>query len=136
MSTLIKHDGIVDKVKDGVVIVSINAKSACSGCHAKGACGGMDCLDKEVEVLTKDSYSVGEQVRVCISTAVGFKALFWGYLLPFLLLIGVIITAVMSKMSEDIAAILGLSATAFYYLLLYPMRHKLSKQFRFEIERA
>ena len=136
MSILIKHDGIVDKVKIGVVIVSINTKSACSGCHAKGACGGMDCLDKEVEVFTDDNYSIGDQVRVCISTAVGFKALFWGYLLPFLLLIGVIIGAVLSNISEDIAAILGLSATAFYYLILYPLRHRLSKQFRFKIERV
>lgn len=135
MSTLIKHDGIIDKIEPGKVYVSINSQSACSGCHAKGACGGMDCLDKEVEVETEESFNLGEPVRVCISTAVGFKALLWGYLLPFLLLIGVIIGAVLSKLPEDKAALLGLTATALYYLMLYPLRHRLSRQFRFTIER-
>ncbi len=135
MDELIKHDGVVTKVENGKVFVLINSQSACSGCHAKGACGGMDCLDKEIIAQSNETFEIGEQVKVCISNSLGLKALFWGYLLPFLILVGSIVVAINLGVTEDRSAVIGISATALYYLLLYPFRGKLSKQFQFKIER-
>lgn len=134
MTTLIKHDGMVIKSENGTVTVKINSKSACSGCHAKGACGGMDCLDKDITIYTLDPYNVGDHVSVSISTALGFTALFWGYLLPFIILVGTIVLCISLELKEDSAALTGLGATATYYLLLYPLRKKLAKKFQFKIE--
>ena len=50
MSQIIEHSGIVQHIDGKHIRVQILQESACSGCHAKGACTAADMKDKYVDV--------------------------------------------------------------------------------------
>jgi sigma-E factor negative regulatory protein RseC len=135
MSGEISHKGIIKSLTDQQIVVSIVNESACSSCHAKGACTAADMQDKEVEIrnFTGD-YRIGQSVQVIGKTSQGFKALFYGYVLPFLLIMLVLITLTSLQFSEGISGLISLSILVPYYLILYLTRNKIRKSFEFEIK--
>lgn len=135
MNELIRHKGHIVKIENKTVWVQIEAASACSGCHAKGACGGMDCSQKEIEVPTDETFQLNEPVIVAIGKQLGFLALFLGYILPFCLLVGGIIVSSLYQLEEGICALIGLGLTACYYLALIPFRAAIRRQIKFTLTR-
>ncbi|RKD90155.1 SoxR reducing system RseC family protein [Mangrovibacterium diazotrophicum] len=135
MSGEITHTGIVKKLSEKGLIVSIINESACASCHAKGACTAADMKDKEVEIHHFDGeYSVGQHVSIIGKTEQGFKALFWGYLLPFLLVLTILIVSTSIGLSEGISGLSAIAVLVPYYLFLYLFRNKMKKSFEFEIK--
>lgn len=135
MSGEIIHTGIVKKLSGKGLVVSIINESACASCHAKGACTAADMKDKEVEIHHFDGeYSVGQHVTIIGKTEQGFKALFWGYILPFLLLLTILIISTSIGLSEAISGLSAIAVLVPYYLLLYLFRNKMKKSFEFEIK--
>ena len=47
---MIEHQGIITSISDKKISVKIIQQSACSTCHAKGACMAADSKEKVVEV--------------------------------------------------------------------------------------
>ena len=87
-SNIIEHSGIVESIENNVVKVNILSASACSSCHAKGSCGVAETENKIVENFNPEkTFSVGEHVNVVAEESLGFKALFYAYLLPFILIL-------------------------------------------------
>jgi sigma-E factor negative regulatory protein RseC len=117
------------------LIVNIVNQSACSSCHAKGACSVADYQDKEIEIthFTKQ-YSVGQQVNVIFQESKGFTALIWGYVFPFFLVLFTLIAALEITGNELKSGILSLVILIPYYITLYFFRHLLKKVFKFEVE--
>lgn len=135
MSGEISHKGIIKSLTDQQIVVSIVNESACSSCHAKGACSAADMQDKEVEIRNfSGEYRVGQSVQVVGKTSQGFKALFYGYVFPFLLIMLVLITLTSLQFSEGISGLISLSILVPYYLILYLTRNKIRKSFEFEIK--
>lgn len=135
MSEEITHNGIIKKLSENKIIVGIINESACASCHAKGACSAADMKDKEVEIYRfQGDFSVGQQVTIVGRKSQGFKALLYGYLLPFILLMAVLIIATSINISEGIAGLLAIGILAPYYLVLYLMRNQMKKSFEFEIK--
>ena len=90
----IKHKGIIKSVENDVIKVTIQNVSACASCHAKGVCSVSDVKEKTIEIFNnKNSYSIGDEVNVLLQQSLGFKALFLGYVLPFII---VLITLIMA----------------------------------------
>lgn len=117
------------------LVVSIINQSACSTCHAKGACTIADVQEKEVEITPDGhSYYPGQEVTVILKEVQGFKALFYGYLLPFLLVLATLITASSITGNEVFSGLLALGILIPYYTTLYFFRHILKKVFKFEVE--
>lgn len=133
MKDLVRHQGRVIRLEKAAVWVAIDSASACSGCHAKGACGGLDCSQKEICVPTNQKFNIGDSVTVGISTKLGFAALILGYILPFLLLIGGIIIPSLFNVEEGLCALIGLSAVVIYYLALIPFKAFFGKKIHFTI---
>lgn len=132
---LLKHTGIVKQVTPTSLIVSIINQSACSGCHAKGSCNVADDGEKDIEITRfSNQYSPGSEVTVIFRESSGFKALFLGYILPFLILMITLITAIEIIENEITGALVALAALAPYYIILYLMKEKLKKAFTFELE--
>jgi hypothetical protein len=50
MSQIIEHSGIIENINGSNIRVQIIQESACSGCHAKGACSAADLKDKYIDV--------------------------------------------------------------------------------------
>jgi sigma-E factor negative regulatory protein RseC len=131
----IRHIGFVKSVSDRSLIVSIINQSGCASCHAKGACTTADLQEKEVEINNfSRNYSPGEMVTIVFRQSQGFAAVFWGYLLPFLLVFLTLLISNSLLSNELTAGLLSLFVLIPYYIALYFFRHLLKKYFKFELE--
>ena len=133
--TDIKHKGFVKKVGINSLIVTIVNQSACSTCHAQGACTVADFQDKEIEIFNfTKKYSPGQEVTIVFKESQGFAALFYGYVLPFLLVLATLIIMTSLSDNELLAGLISLAILIPYYITLYFFRHLLKKVFKFELE--
>ncbi len=132
----IEHIGTVKSIDNGSMIVSIIKNSACASCLAKGACNLSEVEEKEVEVSNfGDNYEVGEQVKVFFGESLGFKAIFLGYILPFLIVLVSLVVFNQLRISEIQSGIYSLGTLLPYYFILYLARKKHKKLFTFFIEK-
>lgn len=135
MESEIRHKGFVKTVSTGKLIVTIINQSACSTCHAQGACSVSDFQDKEIEINEfNGSYQPGQEVTVIFRESKGFTALFWGYILPFLVVLITLIVTLEITGNELKAGLISLGVLIPYYTTLYFLRHHLKKIFKFEVE--
>lgn len=132
----ISHIGIVEDIKGQAVQVRIQQASACDLCHAKSICSSADTKEKIVEVRAAEgSVSIGDKVMVEGAASMGMKAVFLAYVLPLVLLILVMVLCLtlIAPGNEVLAALVSLGILLPYAFLLYLLKDKLSKKFRFEI---
>jgi positive regulator of sigma E activity len=131
----IKHTGFVKRVTSDSLIVNIVSQSACSSCHAQGACSVSDFQDKEIEIshFTKQ-YTPGQEVTVVFRQSQGYAAIVWSYIVPFILVFATLIISVSVTDNELIGGLLALAILIPYYITLYFIRHLLKKVFKFEVE--
>ncbi|MBN1819127.1 MAG: SoxR reducing system RseC family protein [Prolixibacteraceae bacterium] len=135
MSEVIRHKAFVKLVTPDSLIVTFINESACAACHAKGACSVSDFQEKEIEITGfNKSYSPGDEVNILFKNSNGFKALFFGYLLPFLILLATLITLTSLTEKEGVSGLISLGILIPYYITLYFFRDHLKKIFKFEIE--
>lgn len=133
---IIEHDGIVRKITDKNIMVDILVQEACASCKVKGACGVSEGKEKTIEVPLPDQvYKAGEHVRVYMKQSLGFHALFYGYILPFLIVFAILITLMVITENELLAGISSISVLIPYYITLYLLRNSLRKQFSFSIKK-
>ena len=94
-----------------------------------------DLEDKVVEIGTvgEPSFVPGQTVTVSLEESLGYKALLFGYLLPFMVLLATIFLMIWVTGSESLSAITGLWLMSFYYYWLYRSRDKLRRTFRFRV---
>ena len=133
---IISHIGIVEDIKGQAVQVRIQQASACDLCHAKSICSSADTKEKIVEVRAAEaSVAVGDKVMVEGAASMGMKAVFLAYVLPLVLLILVMVLCLtlIAPGNEVLAALVSLGILLPYAFLLYLLKDKLSKKFRFEI---
>lgn len=133
---VIEHPGVVLKIFDKGLEVMILSQSACSSCHAKGACSAADMEEKIVEVADPAAHNfvVGQQVTVFMQQRLGTRAVFFGYILPFLLMVLTLIVLISNGVSEPFAGLSALLVLVPYYIGLYFLRGKLDKTFLFAVK--
>ncbi|MFN2395348.1 MAG: SoxR reducing system RseC family protein [Bacteroidales bacterium] len=133
----IEHPGIIDRIEDKRVWVSIQPRSACGNCHSKSYCGMAEVAEKIVEVQTPGNgktYQTGQHVIISLKKSLGYRALLLGYLFPFLILMLSLILLISVTRNEALAAITSILLMVPYYLLLYINREKIKSSFRFYIK--
>jgi sigma-E factor negative regulatory protein RseC len=132
----ISHSGIVETVSEGCVSVRILQTSACAACKVSGYCHAAEAKEKIVDVFGCDTakYSTGQEVIVTASTAVARKALVLGFVMPFLLVIGVLVAVLFLTNNEGVAALAALGSLLPYYFLLWLRRDSIQRGISFQIE--
>jgi len=132
----IVHPGIIESIQGDKVSVRILSQSACSSCHAKGACSVADIEEKiiDADLDQKANWKPGDQVMVRMEESLGRKAVLLGYGLPLVVLVVSIIVFLSVFNHEGLAALLSILMLVPYYLTLYLFRKRLHKEFRFRIE--
>lgn len=136
MKDTISHNGVIEKIENGIVYVKITQQSACAGCHAKSMCTAADNKDKIIEVSdSSGSFLRDEPVVVCGQTSLGLQAVFLAFVLPLLIVVAVIITGNTLKWEDSISALAGLAILVPFYGVLYLFRDQLKKKFIFTIEK-
>lgn len=133
----IDHIGIIQEISAERILVKIENHSACSGCHAKGACSVADVKDKIIEIDNPKSidFNIGDRVNVICDEELGFIALFWAYLCPLILVLTTLFIGSIFIDSEKIYGIISVLILIPYYLILRLFKDKLRKRFNFRIEK-
>ena len=132
----IEHKGRIESIHGNKIDINFIAVSGCASCQLKGVCSTSDLQEKRVEVFDyTNQFTVGEEVNVVLKQSLGFRALFLGYVLPFLLVLSVLIILTFITNNEAVSGIGALSVLVPYYLILYLLRNKIQKQFNFSIKK-
>lgn len=135
MSGVVTHKGIVKEFSQKGIIVGIVAESACAACHAKGFCSVADMTEKEIEIEhNSGNFQIGQHVLISGKSSQGFKAVFIGYLLPFILVMVVLIISTNLTGNEGLSGLLSIGILIPYYLTVYVFRNSLKRSFDFQIE--
>lgn len=134
MEEKVLHEGVIQEVSENKLTVMIVNASACSSCHAKGACLASDMKEKEIEIYRfSGEYKPGQTVNILGKTSQGYKAMFYGYVVPFILVFVTLIVSLSVTQSEGLAGLLSLVVLVPYYVVLYLFRNRLKRSFEFEI---
>ncbi|HBG57877.1 SoxR reducing system RseC family protein [Proteiniphilum sp. UBA1028] len=135
---MIEHEGIIEKINGNHITVRILQQSACSACHAKGACMAADAKEKLVDVSDHTGkFRENERVIVTGTESTGHKAVLWAFVFPFVLLIAMLVLGTsVWHFTETEAAMGSLLILIPYYFLLYLLRHKMANTFRFNIKKT
>ncbi len=134
---MIKHKAFVKEVNGTTLTAIIENQSACASCHASGGCSMADVKEKEVEIEQfRGQYKPGQEVSILLQESLGFKALLFGYLLPFILILVILIAMFTITGNELTAGFLALGILIPYYIMLYFFRGRLKKIFKFELEES
>ncbi|MEL0454919.1 SoxR reducing system RseC family protein [Flavobacteriaceae bacterium SZ-1-7] len=127
------HSGIISKISGDSVIVALEQNIHCESCKAKAACGISESTTKEVTVYNAtDPFIVNEHVKVILKKTLGFKAVFWAYVFPFLLMLLTLIIA-SAFFAEWIAGVLSILVLLPYYLTLHFLKNNLKSAFKISI---
>ncbi|HNV51231.1 MAG: SoxR reducing system RseC family protein [Bacteroidales bacterium] len=133
---LISHKGYITEIEQDLIRISIIAESACSGCHAKGFCSVADTQEKIIETPNPKTniYKIGDQVEVTLKKSHGLKAVFYGYFLPFILVIISLLIIYKITKNQAVAGLISLTILIPYYIILYFLRKKMKSSFLFAIK--
>ena len=87
-SSRVQHEGIVKSISTQTLEVSIISHSACSGCHAKSACGIADMKEKVITAQRpREELRPGDKVIVYASVNNAFYSVLLAYIMPSILII-------------------------------------------------
>ena len=133
---MIEHEGIIEKINGNRITVRILQQSACSDCHAKGTCMVADSKEKRVDIPdAAGHYAIHERVIIEGKESIGYKAVLWAFVVPLVLLLAILVASLhFWGFSEMEAAVAAMVALVPYYLMLYLLRDKMAKSFRFNIK--
>ncbi len=135
-SVCIEQKGTIEAIINHTVRVRIHRESACGQCHANNLCSLFEMSERIVEVDDQGlELNTGDSVEVMISRSMGNKAVLWGYLLPLLILISVLILTNALGAMEWLSGMIALGALIPYYTCLYVFRDRLKKSFTFTLRK-
>lgn len=132
------HAGTVVRVTEGTVDVQIESTSACATCEAHSHCGFAESKNKTMAIPTTDwaKYTEGDAVNVHIDESRGLLAVWIAYVLPALLMLGIIVGLSLANAKEWMVAVSAIAVLAIYVLLLYFMKSRIGRTFTLNIEKC
>lgn len=121
MSQIIEHSGFINQINGKHIKVQIVQESACSGCHAKGACSAADMADKFIDVESDDiGLKVGQTVTLYGQSSIGLLAVLFAFVIPFLLILSTLFLLNDKMDNEVIAGTIALgSLLPYFYIILF-----------------
>ncbi|MDO4191178.1 MAG: SoxR reducing system RseC family protein [Bacteroidales bacterium] len=137
MSEVIEHDGVVESITDTTIIVTINQRSACAGCHAHGKCTAAESKVKQVEVVrSKDNknYCVGDRVKVIAQESTGLIAVLFTCVIPLVLMALTLVICSQFTDNDAISGTISLAILAPYLLVLWLTRNRFKAKLTFSIQ--
>ncbi|MDH5609720.1 MAG: SoxR reducing system RseC family protein [Cyclobacteriaceae bacterium] len=128
----INHTGIVSRCDASMATIRLLQEDECHSCHIKEFCGVSDD-ERSVYQVPAGDLRVGDRVVLQIGTSTGFKAMFWGYFSPFLLILFILIGGSVLSFPEEWTGLTALLALLPYFLVLSRFREKLKTQLQLNV---
>lgn len=136
MSQLIEHAGVIHQIDGRHIRVQILQESACSSCHAKGACSAADMKDKFVDIESDGSdYKVGEQVTLYGQSSMGLFAVLLAFVIPFLIILLTLFILKNYIDNEAISGSIALGTLLPYFIILSFFNSRLKSKLKFHIKK-
>lgn len=133
----VAHEGVVVSISGTKVRVRFVAHSACSACHARGVCSISDSEEKFVDVPESlPGLTIGDHVEVILEQIQGFKAVWYGYGMPLILLLTVIFTLYAITGRDGLAALTGMGSLIPYYLVVFLFRKRITRSIEFKLRKT
>lgn len=130
----IEHSGLVTANQNGRITISLTG-SGCSACH-KNFCMLGGSKAKEVEIPERGFLlKTGDEVVVKINPASGYKAVAFLYLVPFLLMLGVLLFMLGKSYPEGISGLASLLILIPYFIILYAFRKQMGSRCSIDVEK-
>ena len=130
----INHDGQVVEITDNQVVAEILVSEACGTCQAKGLCHtNGKRVRVEAEAKPGQEFQIGQKVKVAFTPTLAMSSVLLAYVLPLVLMFAVMFTLIAITGSQDVGCLCGLAVLPVYYTILYMLRHKLRRKFKFSI---
>lgn len=136
MSERIEHSGFVTRVEGKNIQVQIIQMSACSSCHAKGACSAADMDEKFVDVESSDdTLRIGDMVNIVGESSTGLLAVLLAFVIPFMLILTSLFVLRDIVPNEAVSGTVSLALLIPYYIILSLFNKKLKRKLQFRIEK-
>ena len=130
----ISHEGIVTNRIGDKAIVHLIKPEECHSCRMKEFCGVTDEDRSRFEVPVQD-LEIGDTIALELKPGIGFRALFWAYLFPFLLVLFVITVGSWWGLSEQWLGVLSLLVLPPYFLGLSRFKKELKSQLNLKVSK-
>lgn len=131
-----EHEGVILIIKDNTIYVKIQQVSSCNECHAKGMCSIADVKEKIVEIpYDGGDYKPGDEIYVVGKASMGMKAVFYSFAIPLILLLTVLFAVNHYFQDEKISCFAALAMLIVYYIILYLLKDRFSKEFVFSVKK-
>jgi sigma-E factor negative regulatory protein RseC len=135
MTERIEHDGIIDSIDAQKIHVRIVSESACSGCHAKGACSAADLQDKLIDINHNgNEYKPGQRVTIYGQKTLGFKAVALAYVIPSVIVLTSLIITYYTTLNDVLSALVSIGVLVPYFVVIYMLRSQFERTFTFFIK--
>lgn len=131
----IKQVATIIKIEDGNLHLSICRPDACAACKAQSACSSTGESGGQM-VLVDDGRGrqVGDQVVLKIGRSQGFLAIILAYMIPVVLIVGMLLVMQSIGVSEGLMGGLVLGVLILYFVLLRVFRRRFEGDLSIEIE--
>jgi sigma-E factor negative regulatory protein RseC len=136
MSQKIEHTGIITHIDGTKIQVQIVQLSACSSCHAKGACSASDMDEKLIDVESNDlTLKLGDQVQLLGESSMGLFAVLLAFVIPFLLILLSLLILRSYTTNEALSGTIALGVLVPYFIILSLFNNKLKNKLKFTVEK-
>jgi sigma-E factor negative regulatory protein RseC len=136
MSQKIEHTGIITHIDGTKIQVQIVQLSACSSCHAKGACSASDMDEKLIDVESNDlTLKIGDQVQLLGESSMGLFAVLLAFVIPFLLILLSLLILRSYTSNEALSGTIALGVLVPYFIILSLFNNKLKNKLKFTVEK-
>ena len=138
INNIASHQGIVTATRRGTVSVQIESVSACASCQAHGRCGFAESKNKTIEVPASDwqQYRVGDAAIVRVDERHGLLAVWIAYVLPALLMLGLIVGLSLAGVKEIVVILSAFLLLALYVAALYLFRGRVGSRFTLTVSKC
>ncbi|MDD4472615.1 MAG: SoxR reducing system RseC family protein [Bacteroidales bacterium] len=131
---VIRHKGVITGIDP--LTAEIITEEACASCHAKGYCS---LSGKKRKIITRlkepEDWKpvVGEEVWIEMCTRLGFKALWYGMVLPAIILGVSVACGELLNLAEWLLGLIALMSIGIYYFVLYLLKDRIQNDFYFTV---
>lgn len=134
----LRQSAVVVQVTDIQLILEVCRESTCKACAARSMCsaGSSDGSGGHLITLADDGMgrSVGDQVTVVVSERRAALAVAFAYLIPVLVVVGLLLIFQQMQVSELISGLVVLGVLALYFVAIKIFDKKIGKQLTITIE--
>ena len=132
----ISHEAIVESRGKSRISLIITGNPACTSCHAKSSCSISGDKEKRLSIPHRGSIvETGDKVRVTLSQSLGFRALFLGYVLPFLLILAILLIMSLITDNELLTGLASLGVLLPYFIFLRFFRDRIDRKFIYQLSK-